>query len=319
MRSGQPSAVFGTRLVHEQFIFAQIKSWAENETRTNEELKAAIDQLTVHFRELPSLPETFIADHLIVRDVLLDKAPSLALALSPSSPLVHLAWLANRLPWEHERALLALDEITRHNVRDAEGLVQSLSPNHFDTSLRKWIRSRYAPAGTETWLLAKPAAATSHLARLEYLARSDVHDLYRAFCDNQVYQQAAILHLALIMYRRDKGAYPNRLSELVPDYLPDLPIDPYSRQPFHYEAAGLELPLRPFTSSNFTLIEANTPIFWSAGAGSAQLRPWEYTSYEPDENNPDFPESIVQESVYVLAPQEVEMLGAPPFVFPLPK
>lgn len=319
MRSGQPSAVFLNRLENEQFTFERIRSWAANERRTKEELKAALDQLSVHFREWPSLPDAFNADHLIVRDVILDKEPSLAVAKRPSSPLVHLAWLANQLPWEQQRALLALDEITHQNIRDAQELVTALSPNQFGTSLRKWIRSSYSPDGTATWLLAQPAAATSHLARLEYQARSDVHDLYRAFCDNQVYRHAAMLQLALVMYRRDNGAYPDRLSAIVPEYLDDLPIDPYSRQPFHYEAAGLDLPLRPFTSSNFTRIEANTPMFWSAGAGSAQLRPWERTSYEPDENNPDGPERLVQESVYVLAPQEDEMLGEPPFVFPVPK
>jgi hypothetical protein len=322
MRSGQPSAVFINRLVNEHFILAQIGSWAANDQRTNEELKAAIDQLTVHFREAPSLPDALVADHLIVRDVLMDKELSLAVAERQSSPLMHLAWLANQLPWEQERSLLALDEITHQNVRDAEELVTALSPDQFGTSLRKWIRPRHSPPWTATWLLAHPAAATSHLARLEYQARTEVHNLYRAFCDNQVYRQAALLQLALIMYRRDRGAYPDRLSGLVPEYLDNLPIDPYSRQPFQYEAAGLELPLRPFTSSNFTRVEANTPLFWSAGAGNAQLRPWDYASYEPDESNPkgsEYGQTMVRESVYVFVSQDEEMLGAPPFVFPLPK
>jgi hypothetical protein len=324
MRSGQPSTVFLNRLDNEYLVLEQIGSWAANEHRTKEELKAALDQLSVHFRDAPSLPEAFIADHLLVREVLVDKESSLVLAQTSVSLLEHLAWLANALPWERERALLALEEITRQNVRDAEELVKALSPNQFSTSLRKWIRPRYSPDWTATWVLALPAAATSHFVRMEYQARTEVHRLYRAYCDNQVERQAAMLQLALVMYRRDKGAYPDRLSELVPEYFDNLPIDPYSRRPFQYEAAGLELSLRPFTSSNFTRIEANTPLFWSAGAGNAQLRPWEHQSYEPDENNLKGREygdgqTMIQESVYVLVPQEEEMLGEPPFVFPLPK
>ncbi|HJS07677.1 MAG TPA: hypothetical protein VJ809_08445, partial [Pirellulales bacterium] len=255
MRSGQASAVFLNRLENEYFILTQIGSWAANEQRTKEELKAALDQLSVHFRESPSLPEAFIADHLIVRDVLVDKEPSLVLAQMSVSLLEHLAWLANRLPWEQERAVLALDEITHQNVRDADELVKALSPNQFNTSLRKWIRPRYSPTWPATWMIAQPAAATSHFARMEYQARTDVHGLYRAYCDNHVYLQAAMLQLALVMYRRDKGAYPDRLSELVPDYLDSLPLDTYSRRPFQFEAGGLELPLRPFTPSNFTRID----------------------------------------------------------------
>ncbi|HJS07953.1 MAG TPA: hypothetical protein VJ809_09845, partial [Pirellulales bacterium] len=76
--------------------------------------------------------------------------------------------------------------------------------------------------------------------------------------------------------------------------------------------------------SNFTRIDVNTPMFWSVGAGNAQLRPWEHRSYEPDESNLKGPEygdrqTMIQESVYVLVPQEEEMLGEPPFVFALPK
>jgi hypothetical protein len=319
LRSGQASAVFLHRLGNEALILEQIGTWAASERRTNEDLDAALDQLTTLFREPHSLPTTLVADHLIVRDVLLDKEPSSALSEKQPSPLVHLAWLANQLPWERERALLALDEITRQNIGDAAELMQALSPNYFDTILRKWLRPRYSAHQTATWELAQPAAATSHFARLEYLTRTHVHELYRAYCNNQVDRQATILKIALFMFRRDQGAYPERLSELVPDYLESVPVDPYSRQPFRYEAAGLDLPLRDFANSGFTRIEANTPLFWSVGAGNAQLRQWEHSSYETDNNDPDASALIVHETAYALVGQEEEWFVEPAFVFPLPK
>jgi hypothetical protein len=95
MRSGQPSVVFLYQLEKEKAILQQIRTWAAHERRTNEELRSALDQLAVYFREAPSLTATLIADHLIVRDVILDKEPSLALSQRSSSLLVHLAWLAN--------------------------------------------------------------------------------------------------------------------------------------------------------------------------------------------------------------------------------
>lgn len=47
-----------------------------------------------------------------------------------------------------------------------------------------------------------------------------------------------IVAIALERYRRDKGAMPEHLQELVPDYLPELPLDPFDGHPFRYRRAG---------------------------------------------------------------------------------
>jgi hypothetical protein len=46
--------------------------------------------------------------------------------------------------------------------------------------------------------------------------------------------------VALAAYRSEKGEYPDALNRLVPDYLQQVPTDPYTGAPFHYErgAAG---------------------------------------------------------------------------------
>lgn len=44
--------------------------------------------------------------------------------------------------------------------------------------------------------------------------------------------------LALHLYQSHHGALPQRLGDLVPDYLPDLPLDPYSQKPLVYRANG---------------------------------------------------------------------------------
>jgi len=46
----------------------------------------------------------------------------------------------------------------------------------------------------------------------------------------------AIVLLGLELYRAAKGAYPNKLEELVPDYMPEVPIDPFDGQPLRYKA-----------------------------------------------------------------------------------
>src|SRR5581483_7666059 len=44
--------------------------------------------------------------------------------------------------------------------------------------------------------------------------------------------------LALRLYQREHAGLPEYLTELVPDYLPALPLDPYSKQPLVYKANG---------------------------------------------------------------------------------
>jgi hypothetical protein len=213
---------------------------------------------------------------------------------------------------------LALRDITLLNIGDAEDLTSGLYPNEFVTTLRKWIRPRYAPPSDPPWVIAQPAAATSYLVRFEYQQRTDMHKLYRAYCDNQVYRRAVALQIALVMFRRDYGAYPDHLSKLVPDYLESVPPNPYSAQPFHYEATGLDLPLRAFTDSNFKRIDSNTPLFWSVSSGNAQLRKREERTLETDPNDPDALPHEVLETTYWLE-GEGEWRSEPAFAFPLPK
>ena len=40
--------------------------------------------------------------------------------------------------------------------------------------------------------------------------------------------------MALAAYRLERGAYPEELGELVPDYLPDLPLDPFAEGALAY-------------------------------------------------------------------------------------
>src|SRR5262245_27471098 len=44
--------------------------------------------------------------------------------------------------------------------------------------------------------------------------------------------------LALRLYQTDHGALPERLGDLVPKYLPTVPLDPYSQQPLIYKVNG---------------------------------------------------------------------------------
>ncbi|MGB9877802.1 MAG: hypothetical protein ACPLPS_08555, partial [bacterium] len=46
--------------------------------------------------------------------------------------------------------------------------------------------------------------------------------------------EATATLLALRAYKKDKGHLPDNLSELVPEYLPEIPIDPFDGKPLRY-------------------------------------------------------------------------------------
>ncbi len=282
-----------------------------------------MDKLLADGRASPTPQSSLIADHLLVRDAILGKDMPLVLAATPVPLRNYLAYLANELPWERARALAALDRITGRNIRDTSGLVNRVEGRKLGefvgSDVRSWVRPPWRDL-PERWEIEEPAATTSYLAALEYKARVSVSELNRAYCNNVVCRRAALLQIALAMYRLDHKEYPPRLANLVPEYLAELPLDPYSSQPFEFERAGLELPLEERSgAANFQRIEAHTPFFWSVGAGDFRLVQQSHSQSQPgEESDPDHPRQQVAVSTYVFFSEEWPWDGDV-FAFPLPE
>jgi hypothetical protein len=324
LSAGQPSAIWLDQMDQERAILQWISAWAAQDGRAREELESALEQLNQHFRLLRTPLGPLAADHWLVHDVLTGRQPPLVLNQKSDSRAIELAVMANELTWERERALVALEAITRQNLGDAGQLVGVLTGTYgrelANTLLGKWLRPRGIQYGAwpENWVLAFPAAATSYLTRFEYAARTPVHELYRAFCDGEACRRATQLRLALAIYRLDHGEYPTWLSELVPEYLKSLPFDPYLGQPFQYAAEGLDRPLI-WRSNNgmFQEIPGSTPLVWSVGPGNARLIKQERSVIQPRFDDPAEAENENSDLVYTLAPEREGWWSEPTLVFPL--
>jgi hypothetical protein len=98
-----------------------------------------------------------------------------------------------------------------------------------------------------------------------------------------VMQQLASTAIALELFKMDTGVYPKALSELVPEYLADLPVDPWDgEQLLHYS-------IRP----------AGRPALWSIGEnqtdengfvgkhGTGDDIVWHYEIAPDDPEHPD--------------------------------
>jgi hypothetical protein len=291
LRSGQPSVVVTQQLRGEQLILKRIGDWALESGRTKEELQDLLDKLTPQLQAPEAPAESLFADHVLIADVVAGKQTPFILNTNPIPTQAYLAYLANRLWWERERADIALNQISRTNVHDVDRLVDAIAgsaPGELGvTIVRHWLRPDHGGL-PPLWQIANPAAVTSYLVSLEYAARVPVYEMNRAYCDNTTCRRAALLQIALALYHIEHDKYPMRLADLVPKYLERLPFDPYSRQPFQYAPAGLGHSVEcPLDHAHFMRIDPNTPFFWSAGVGNVRLREIVTSRSVANSGNPD--------------------------------
>jgi hypothetical protein len=323
MRSGQSSVVYLNQSRNENELLQRISRWAEDEERTKEELRELAGKLEAESQTFPELELTVVADHFLVRKALEGEMTPLVLTLQPLQPLAFLAYLANELPWERRRALSVLDQITWRNTREAIALttlVVDAKPSGSGLNwMRRFLRSQYdgiPPA----WELTEPELMTSYLAVMEYRTRVPMPELNRAFLDNVVFRRVTLFRVALARYRLDHDRYPSLLAALVPDYLSEMPLDPYSRQEFQFEPAGIDMPLQVHLGERKEPIPANTPLLWSVGSGDARIHRSEHTHYEPETvDNPEGEAQAVTEPTAMLRSDEAPWWNDPVLVFPLPK
>lgn len=319
LRTDQPTEIFICQLRWEQEILKQIGDWATEKERTNEERRAAIAKLQEQFRSRSELAGALEADQKLIRDVITGKELPFVLSEEPVPMATYLAFVGNELPWERERALKALEVITNQNLTNAFDLANFLSrttthdvgPN----VLRRWLRPDYQPAA---WMSEQPAAVTGYLVSLEYNARVQINELFRQYCDTKTWQQAALIEIALAMYRHDHDEYPETLAALVPEYLDREPLDPYSMQPFSYLPRGLDEPLRTNGyAQDYLQIDAHTPLFWSVGPSDIHLHRRDYDEIRTDEEHPEADPVRERGTFFVL--EAVEDWFRYSLVFPLPK
>lgn len=323
LRQGQPTDVANGVLGVEMSFLERIVGWASRDSVPTEQLQEFLKDLQNYFADNPIDPKaTFDTDASIVRRVLVGEIPPATLAAHPENQVIYLAFLANELPWERERALKALDQITLENQGEAAELARFIYGRQeqpfANQYLQRWIRNE--GEGAEPWTENLPSAATSYLAALEYKTRVSVRKWFQRVLEAETYRRATLLRLALILYHREHGEYPSQLSELTPKFLKELPPDPFTgnNQPFSYLPAGLDLPLTQYANSSVTEIAPRTPLLWSAGPSNVRLKRTQHDTSVPGEKDPSEITTIMK-VYYILESDDYGWYSfGTPLVFPLP-
>lgn len=265
-----------------------ILAWAQHPEQTSVRITAAIEQIEAAFGAWPDPREAILIDWEHVRDILRgDRTPTFLSEENPRT-LAYLPYVLNLLPWERERALAALDGLTRHSLNYIDAATWVVEGGSFDRrytqgfepDLRDLIR--FAP-----WRGAYPANEltcdnnweqfavtrsiesryhTSALASQEFAALGQGRDFADRIVSAETQRRGLVLQLALLAYRLDQGEYPDTLAALTPDYFGTVPLDPYSGEWFVYRPGGFEAPVAHHRSSPRGTIKPGTPVFWSVGS-----------------------------------------------------
>jgi len=317
-----------------------VLQWALHPHQTSDLLRKAVTELQSY--PAARIVDLILADREQIRAVLLGKDPPSFLNEKTPRWSGYLAFLANRLPWERQRALLALDIRTsqllehvraghggnKYGYTDAAARLQLISQWHMNRAImpdqstygRNWQAYRRATQSAFQ-------AATSFLMTLELNSRIDVHYFLHRTLDARTKRLGLITQLALLAYRLDHQRYPESLRELVPDYLNSLQFDPSSDGPLEYRPQGFDLPLVRYAGNNTirksefssATIPAHTPLLWSVGLGNCEPSDGTIRLTLNDEN--ELPESDDEENEVVEVTRlEPTPLGVgSPIIFTLPK
>ncbi|OHB74857.1 MAG: hypothetical protein A2W31_15155 [Planctomycetes bacterium RBG_16_64_10] len=275
--------------------------WAAHKDQTAARIKGALAQLDEAHAAEPDPRGHVIADYLLLREVVEGKRmprsidprrirsrPGRDAVLDPREILERscwqLAYLANRLPWERERSLRALAWMTDVDLISVQIVSSYLSGslhNQGPEFLRQHLRMiRFAKEQNRSWVHGRLSGSvdwkrTSYLIMREYDLRFRYVFVNEQFVRWVARCRGLKLQLALIAYRLDHADYPPSLEDLVPEYLDQLPDDPYGEGTFQYEAAGLDGGLavgridtrtQQYRSGTIRLyIPAHEPVLWSPG------------------------------------------------------
>jgi hypothetical protein len=258
--------------------------WATSPGQTPERLKSAIEAIRAAERHFPPLGQIFIGDYLHTCDVVAGQdVPEFTHRWSHNASesdetklYERLAVVLNDLPWERQRALLAVGVLATLSLDDVAGI----EDGRFDAAQ---IRSRLSSFGHYEHVTlnrnsveqerdrfrALRTAESSLLVSLQWGCRVSINSYLRHRLMFQTGLALERTRLALIAFYLDHGRYPDSLFQLIPDYLKRPEADRFFGVTFQYERAGFDAPVyganHVFPFSYVSDVPAHTPVIWTVG------------------------------------------------------
>jgi hypothetical protein len=248
-------------------------------------LRRALDELNRHEEESPPATDPIKAEYLTLRERLDDPARWFYIVASSSATAElerDLIGLALQTPWERERATRVLHTLTSSRLKEAQTpywqlpLQARLGNRSSGPADEAYLASLFIPDGTNPsfnsgqW---QRLLADSRLLLQLFMLSSRPQHVNEAFSQCRV--RAARLKLALALYQAHEGKPALSLAHLVPRYLEELPLDPFSGGAFQYRVSmGQRIEWRQEGGgdhSAWTDIPAGQGVLWSVGPEASGL------------------------------------------------
>jgi hypothetical protein len=217
-------------------------------------LRRALAALTRHEAERPPLTEYLEAEYVNLRDHL-DDVPRAVLAAQRAdvpwaqAAVLNAAW---QTPWERARVLRLIDLGFRRPLDLAASPYWQTPQRGFTLALDADLAERYAGPPLTAKLFSRPPPAVDWPNRAEEALK---------LC----YIRAARLQAALALYKLRAGKSAAALSDLVPEYLDRIPLDPFNGQAFHYRISTGEWVREVFPVDRNTWVPEGRGMVWSVG------------------------------------------------------
>jgi ABC-type transport system involved in multi-copper enzyme maturation permease subunit len=212
-------------------------------------LRKALKTLIYHEKKLPDPVDNIMADYITVRHYLLSSIPPPGYQNLPALPGGPEAYF--RCPWEEARRLRMLNILYLGQMGLAKlspwewvkmidrGKFQDKSPDiEWQTKIRNSRANEWFPKRWEN--------LTTNRVLMDQLRLPEwPHDFPRNLREIRVRQ----VWIGLMLYQAEEGHAPAKLEDLVPRFMPAVPLDPWLNQPFDYKVSqGEEIEERQFAS-----------------------------------------------------------------------
>ncbi len=272
-------------------VFRQIQNWGAQRGQSSDRIRRAIKRVKSLDSRILKSDDMIASSYVLGRRVVEGESMSIwlfARADWHSNPLWN-----ELMPWEKQRAVQILNLLTAvakarlqqmqatldgdeegNNLFKSRGLAQYcwsplIDGGYFATTPWTGRPADDPQRREEDWL----KTTWPDMTTMAILSRQVATDFARF----ETQRRATIIVLAIEAYRLDHGALPKSLSELAPDYVDKVPLDPYSGLEFKYYADGIPAPPdvadkqafdRPagYTTDNPGFgFRFNRPVIWSTG------------------------------------------------------
>jgi hypothetical protein len=253
----------------EQTALRGLDRWLGHHPKRPDLLRKALNELARHEQELCPWADSIRAEYLMMSNELRVPSAWIPQALDPHydktqihvDPLAEAISFALTIPWEASRARAILDAYYAGRLEGAaipyRAFVERFAATERSANPRRGLAARWGPASARFYLrwAGWVTPAEGPLARLtpeqmaDFLSRSWVHDAVFSFgaagvMDTTLRQlatcdlRATRIRLALTLYHLEQGHPVEQLKDLVPNYLSNLPADPFGDGPFKFIPAA---------------------------------------------------------------------------------